>query len=211
MDDLSKKLEDIRIARHGAKICKALQNACIGIAGLGGLGSNIALSLARMGVGKLVLADFDHVDLSNIQRQQYNLSQVGRPKTEAMVETIAAVHPTCDIISHQVLIDENNAAEIFHDCQIVCEAFDDAHAKAMLVETLLSTRTNLDIIAASGMAGAKSANLIQTKKRMPRLYICGDEVSDINTDGHLYAARVAICANHQALMVLRLLNGEREP
>lgn len=211
MDEIIKELEKIRIARHGAKICKSLEEACIGIAGLGGLGSNIALSLARMGIGKLVLVDFDDVDLSNIQRQQYVLSQVGRPKTEAIAEIISAVHPSCDLVLHNLRIDENNAADIFRDCQIVCEAFDDAHAKAMLVETLLSASTELDIISASGMAGAKSANLIQTKKRMPHLYVCGDDVSDVSVDGHLYAARVAICANHQALMVLRLLNGEREP
>lgn len=211
MDNLIQQLERIRIARHGSAVCTAINKACIGIAGLGGLGSNIALTLARMGVGKLVLADFDHVDISNIQRQQYVLAQIGQPKTKALADAIAAVHPTCNVVQHQVHIDERNAARIFSDCQIVCEAFDDADAKAMLVETLLSDRADLYIVAASGMAGAGSANTIQTKKIMSRLYVCGDGISDIATDGHLYAARVAICANHQALMVLRLLCGKREP
>ena len=121
------------------------------------------------------------------------------------------MHPAGTFISHEGHINSDNAAMIFRDCAIVCEAFDDAYAKAMLIETLLALNEPPYVVAASGMAGCDSANRITTRRRMHRLYVAGDGESDVESKGHLYAARVAICANHQAMMVLRLILGETAP
>lgn len=207
---ITEALRQVRIARHGEAATYALESATVGIAGLGGLGSHIAVALARMGVGRLVLVDHDRVDLSNLQRQHYALPHLGRCKGEALAEQIAAIAPATETTVHQARVDADNATAFFRDCAIVCEAFDDPLAKALLVETLLAERSDVIVVAASGMAGSGSANRIRTEKRGRRLYLSGDGESDVR-EAHLYAARVALCANHQAMMVLRLLLGEMTP
>lgn len=207
---LAEELKAIRIARHGQEATEKLAAASIGIAGLGGLGSHIAMALARMGIGHMVLADFDRVDLSNIQRQNYTLAQVGELKTAATAANLMAVHPTLALSLYDHRLTPDNIPALFGQCDIVCEAFDDSEQKAMLVTSLL-TDTAVRVIANSGMAGCASGNLIQSRKRFDRLWICGDGESDVATDGHLYAPRVALCANHAALLVLRLVLGYDQP
>ncbi len=195
------------IERHGKEIHKKISSSSVAIAGLGGLGSNIAISLARCGVGKLLLVDFDRVDISNINRQQYFYEQIGMNKTDALKQTLQRINPYISVDTKCIKVNENNAKEIFEDYKIVCEAFDDAQNKAMLVNALLE-KTDSYIVAASGMAGYSSSNSIQTKKAMERLYLCGDFVTDMKDANGLMAPRVAICANHQANMVIRLICGE---
>ena len=195
------------IERHGEEIYKKISSSSVAIAGLGGLGSNIAISLARCGVGKLLLVDFDRVDISNINRQQYFYEQIGIKKTKALSEIIKKINPYINIETKCIKVTEENAQEIFDGYKIVCEAFDDAQNKAMLVNALLE-KTDAYIVAASGMAGYSSSNSIQTKKAMERLYLCGDFVTDIKDANGLMAPRVAICANHQANMVIRLICDE---
>lgn len=197
--------------RHGAENQQKLARARIGIAGLGGLGSAIACHLARLGVGKLVLADFDVVDISNLHRQQYTCTQVGMKKTEALAETLHAINPFVELELHSVKVAAENAPGLFADCSIVCEAFDEPDQKALLVETLLTTCPNTTIVGGSGMAGLGSANTIRTRKALERLYLCGDGCSDVAAEGSLASPRVGVCAGHQANMVLRLILGETEP
>lgn len=201
-------LYQARIERHGAEAVKKLQNACVGIAGLGGLGSHIAVSLARMGVGKLVLADFDRVDVTNLHRQQYFVEQVGLPKTEALADTLRKIDPWIQLELHPVRLTPENIPTIFGNCPILCEAFDKAEEKAMLLETVLTELPHTTVVSGSGMAGTGSANEIQTRKAMNRLYVCGDGKTDVAEYGSLFASRVAVCAGHQAHMVLRRLLGE---
>lgn len=203
-------LYQARIQRHGKEAVQKLQNACIGIAGLGGLGSHIAIFLARMGVGKLVLADFDRVDVTNLHRQQYFIDQVGLLKTKALADTLHKIDPWIQLELHPVRLTPENLSTIFGGCSILCEAFDKAEEKAMLLETVLTELPNMTVISGSGMAGAGSANKIQTRKAMNRLYLCGDEETDVAEYGSLFASRVAVCAGHQAHMVLRMLLGETE-
>lgn len=197
------------IERHTYPVYEKLHNASIAIAGLGGLGSNIAVSLTRAGIGKLFLVDFDKVDMSNLNRQQYLVSDLGRNKTEALKERLLKINPYTQIDILTTRVTEENAAEIFKDYPIVCEAFDRAENKAMLINTLLS-ETDKTIVAGSGMAGYLSSNMITTKKVMDRLYLCGDRVTDSAAVNGLMAPRVAICANHEANMILRLILGETE-
>ena len=198
-------------ARHGKELQAKFTGAAVAICGLGGLGSNIAVALARAGVGKLILIDFDKVDISNLHRQQYQADQIGLYKTEALTENLKRIAPYAEIISYTGRITEDNFQKLLQDADIICEAFDDAEAKAMLVNGVLEQLHTKYLIAASGMAGLGSANSIKTRRVMERFYLCGDGVSDVADDIGLVAPRVMLCAAHQAQMVLRILSGEYEP
>jgi len=198
-------------ARHGKELQAKFTGGTVAICGLGGLGSNIAVALARAGVGRLILIDFDKVDISNLHRQQYQADQIGLYKTEALTENLKRIAPYVEIISHTVPITEENFRELLQDADIICEAFDDAEAKAMLVNGVLEQLHTKYLIAASGMAGLGSANSIKTRRVMERFYLCGDGVSDVGDDIGLVAPRVMLCAAHQAQMVLRILSGNLEP
>ena len=201
------KIMDIRFSED---IHNKLKSAKVGIAGLGGLGSNIAAMLARSGVGNLHIVDFDKVDLSNLNRQNYYIDHLGMYKTEAAAKILKSINPYLNITYETTKIDENNAPDIFKDIDFICEAFDNAENKAMLINTLLTTYKDKKIVSGSGMAGYGSSNLIKTTKKMKNLYICGDGVSDINDGMGLMSPRVSICAGHQANMVIRLILGENE-
>lgn len=195
--------------RHGAELQRKFSSACVAVCGLGGLGSNVAISLARAGVGTLLLIDFDRVDISNLHRQQYRFSQLGMYKTEAMKQTLSEISPYCNIITHTVKLTEENLS-LLADCGIVCECFDNAECKAMLVNGISEHYPEKYIVAASGMSGLHTANRIQTKRLGKRLYICGDGISDVDNDGTLFAPRVMLCAAHQANTVLRIIAGKFE-
>ena len=191
--------------RHGEDVQKKFSAATIALCGLGGLGSNIAISLARAGIGKLILIDFDKVDITNLHRQQYKANQIGMDKTDALSENLKEIAPYIGIESHTVRITEDNAVELLKDADIICEAFDDAECKAMLTNFVLETMQDKFFVAASGMAGFGSANAIKTRKIMSRFYLCGDEESDVQSEGSLVSSRVMLCAAHQAHTVLRIL------
>ena len=199
------------VERHGADIQQKLDQASVGIAGLGGLGSNIAVHLARLGVGRLVLVDFDTVEVSNLNRQHYTMKDIGIPKTLALLEQLEAINHYLQYEPHTERVIPANAARLFWDCDVICEAFDRADQKAMLIETLLEQLPDTPIVSGSGMAGYGSANLMRTERRFGRLYVCGDGTSDIADGIGLMAPRVALCAAQQATMVLRLLLGHTDP
>ena len=197
--------------RHGAELQGKISSATVAICGLGGLGSNIAIALARSGIGKLILIDHDRVDLTNLHRQQYKANQIGMYKTDALCENLREFAPYLVIEAHNAYLTEDNAIEFIKGADIICEAFDDAEAKAMLVNGVLEQLHTKYLIAASGMAGLGSANSIKTRRVMERFYLCGDGVSDVADDIGLVAPRVMLCAAHQAQMVLRILSGNYEP
>lgn len=191
--------------RHGEELQKKFLAATVAICGLGGLGSNIAISLARAGIGKLILIDFDRVDITNLHRQQYKANQIGKYKTEALSENLKEIVPYINLEKHTVRVTEENAAQLLQDADIICEAFDNAETKAMLTNLVLETMADKFLVAASGMSGMGSANSIQTRKVAKRFYICGDGVSDVAEAGSLVSSRVMLCAAHQAHTVLRIL------
>ena len=196
--------------RHDEKIQKNFESATVAICGLGGLGSNIAFALARAGIGKLILIDFDSVDITNLHRQQYKANQIGINKTEALKENLSEIAPYVAIETHKVRISENNAEVLLEKADIICEAFDDAECKAMLVNLVLERMPEKYLVAASGMAGFGSANTIQTRRLSKRFYLCGDGTSDVQSEGCLVASRVMLCAAHQAHTVLRILTEQFE-
>ena len=197
--------------RHGAARQAKFDAARVAVCGLGGLGSNVAIALARAGVGHLHLIDFDRVEPSNLNRQQYAAEQVGLAKAEALKANIAAVNPYCEVVAEAVRITEENAAALLSGDDIICEAFDRAEEKAMLVSSALAAHPDKPVVAASGMAGLESANLISTVRVSKRLYVCGDRTADVADGLGLYGARVLACAAHQATMILRLIDGSEEP
>ena len=201
---------DALIARHGADLHKRFSSATVAVCGLGGLGSNIAVALARAGIGKLLLIDFDRVDLTNLHRQQYKTDQIGRYKTDALAENLSEIAPYTEIRAVTEKITEGNIANLFKDADIVCEALDNAESKAMLANGVLEHLPRCFLVAASGMAGMDTPNTIRTRKIMKRFYLCGDEVSEVEASVGLVAPRVMLCAAHQAHTVLRILAGEYE-
>ncbi len=205
-----KEWMDALVARHGVEIHKRFSSATVAVCGLGGLGSNIAVALARAGIGKLLLIDFDCVDITNLHRQQYKASQIGQCKTDALAENLLEIAPYTDIKTATVKLTEDNFAELLKDANVICEALDNAEAKAMLVNGVLEQLPGCFLVAASGMAGMDTPNTIKTRNIGKRFYLCGDEVSDVAGTIGLVAPRVMLCAAHQAQTVLRILAGEYE-
>ena len=201
---------DALIARHGLDLHKRFSSATVAICVLGGLGSNIAIALARAGIGKLLLIDFDRVDITNLHRQQYKANQIGIYKTDALAENLLEIAPYTEIKTVTAKITEENFADLLKEADVVCEAFDNAEAKAMLVNGVLEQLPDCYLVAASGMAGMDTPNTIQTRKVMKRFYLCGDRTSDVADTIGLVAPRVMLCAAHQAHTVLRILAGEYE-
>lgn len=204
------ELEALLVARHTPGVHDKVKKSVVGIAGLGGLGSNIAVSLARLGIGKLILVDFDVVEPSNLNRQQYFISHIGMPKTNALKELISRINPFVDVITINTYINENNVDECFKDAEIIVEAFDNPISKALLVNNILKKHPEKYIVAASGMAGYYSSNTIITKRRTSKFYLIGDGVSEAKLGCGLMAPRVAIAANHQANKVLQIILGEND-
>ena len=138
---------------HGKKLHKVFLSATVAICGLGGLGSNIAIYLARVGIGKLILIDFDRVDITNLHRQQYKATQIGMYKTDALADNLREIAPYIELEKHTEHITEDNAITLLKGADIICEAFDDAECKAMLTNTVLSELPDKYLVSASGMAG----------------------------------------------------------
>lgn len=196
--------------RYTPQMYERISKASVAIAGLGGLGSHVAVMLARAGVGHFLLVDFDTVELTNLNRQVYTCEHLGRKKTEALAETLKNINPYLEVETRNCKIEEKNAAELLGTYPIVCEAFDKPENKAMLVNTILEKTRDTIVVSGSGMAGCGSSNEIQTRRIMKRLYLCGDEKTELEPDTCLMAPRVTVCAAHQANMILRVILGITE-
>lgn len=192
-------------ARFPEEMQTKLRNARVAVAGLGGLGSNIAVMLARSGIGELLLVDFDTVDVTNLNRQMYLIPQLGKPKAEALPEILYQINPYLTYRSVCIKVTPGNVKELFSEYPIVCEAFDKPDQKAMLVRELLMQCPKTIVVSGNGMAGYSDANEIRTCQVMKRLYVCGDQSTDVGNGIGLIAPRVAVCAAHEANKVLQLI------
>ena len=194
-----------------ASFAEKLKCSVVGIAGLGGLGSNVAVALARAGVGKLIIADFDLVEESNLNRQQYFVDQVGKSKVDCAIENLQRINPRVEVEGHQVTLVPDNIPQIFRDADVIAECFDTAQAKQMIVETVLTKMGGVKIISVSGLAGYGKSNEITTRRISPRLVLVGDGRTGIDKCKILTAARVGIAAMHQANAIIELLIDEIHP
>ncbi|MCP4180300.1 MAG: sulfur carrier protein ThiS adenylyltransferase ThiF [bacterium] len=199
-------------AKNNKSITEKLSNAVVGIAGCGGLGSNIAVALTRIGIKKLVLVDFDKVELSNLNRQYYFIEDLGKNKVDALSDTLKRINPYIELETYCIKLNKENLHSIFNETFIVAEAFDTVSAKSMIVDCFLEGNyKNKYLVCASGMTGINSSNLISTKKLTSNIFISGDFVSEPNDEEGLMAPRVNIAVGHQANMIVRLLDGVVEP
>ena len=204
----AEQLEALMMARHTPGVHQRVTQGKVGIAGAGGLGSNVALALARIGVGRLVIADFDLVEPSNLNRQQYFIDQIGLPKVEALQQNLQRINPYVAVETFYGRVTPDNLGRIFAGVDVMVEAFDAADQKAMLTAAHLQQAPDCPLVAASGMAGYGSANSIRTERIRRNLYLVGDQVSAAAPGSGLMAPRVGIAASHQANAVLCLLLGE---
>jgi sulfur carrier protein ThiS adenylyltransferase len=202
------ELEGLMMARHTPGIHQKIKKSAVGIAGLGGLGSVIAIVLARIGVGTLILVDFDVVEPSNLNRQQYFIHQIGMSKVEALQENISKINPYVKVNPHHEKLDRNNVERIFKEAAVVVEAFDQAEEKAMLINAISEKMPGPYIVAASGVAGYGENNEIRTVQFSSKIFIVGDQKTAARPGVGLMAPRVGIVAHHQANTVLRILLGE---
>ena len=196
-------LKEVMMSRHTPGVYDNLQKASVGIAGVGGLGSHIAIALARIGVGNLVIVDFDVVEPSNLNRQMYQINQLGQKKVFAMKDNIQKINPYLNIAAIDKKIDNENIFSLFEDCSIVIEAFDRPDQKTMLIKSL--SKTNKIIIGASGMAGYGQNDSIITRKINDKLYIIGDFTNEAKPGRGLMAPRVMIAAAKQANLAVELI------
>ncbi|MDT8400261.1 MAG: sulfur carrier protein ThiS adenylyltransferase ThiF [Bacteroidales bacterium] len=177
----------------------------VGIAGAGGLGSNCAVALARSGIGKLVIADYDIVEGSNLNRQYYFTDQVGIKKTEALRDNLQRINPELSIKVHDLKLNADNIPNIFIDCDVIVEAFDKSDMKEMLAEAVMSTWPERPLILGSGLAGYGKTNELRERIIADTVIICGDEKTETSDELPPMAPRVAIVANMQANAVVEIL------
>jgi sulfur carrier protein ThiS adenylyltransferase len=181
-----------------------LKTKTVGIAGCGGLGSNCAVALARVGIGKLVIADFDKIEESNLNRQYFFRDQIGKIKSDTLKENIERINPDVKIISHPVFVDESNFANIFKECDLIIEAFDRPESKEMIVKAMSKLFPDKMLIMGIGISGWSHNDSIK-EIRYENLIICGDQASEVSNENPPLAPRVGIVANMQANVALEIL------
>lgn len=199
-----KNLEKKFFSKHDPQILPRLRASVVGIAGAGGLGSSVAVSLARAGIGKLIIVDFDRIEISNLNRQQYFWTQVGKVKVRALLENLRKINPFSEYVGYQRRITPKNVKAIFGKADLLIEAFDRAGQKQMLIESWIAYFPDRPIIAASGLSGWGRNQKIR-QRRVGNLYICGDEESEPARGISPMAPRVGIVANMQANLAVELL------
>lgn len=202
------ELEHLLMARHTPGVHAKLRKGRVAIAGIGGLGSNIATSLARMGVGYLRLIDFDVVEPSNINRQYYFLDQLGKLKTEALKETLLRINPYIQYDFINIKIEEHNVVETFEGFDVIIEAFDKAETKAMFIRKCMQNFKNSMIIGASGVAGVHDTSTLTINKLGKNTCIVGDFINEAKPGQGLMATRVAVAANIQANLAVQHILGD---
>ena len=189
------------------KIREKLQKSSVGIAGLGGLGSNAAISLARAGVGRLVLVDFDKIEESNLTRQYYFLKQIGQLKTKAMKENIKKINPNIKVDTFNQKLKKGSMEKPFYDVDVVIEALDHAKTKAEFIEEIMLKLPEKPIVAASGVTGYGKSDRILTKN-FKKLNVVYDEEALSSDDDVLLAPRVSLIANWEANIAIEILLGK---
>lgn len=205
-----KELDAVLIERHSEMVQSRLRQACVAVMGLGGLGSAVAVALVRIGVGKLLLADYDVVELSNLNRQYYFLDQLGLPKTEALKQNLERINPYISLELIQRRLSEDMIPQLFSGVDVLVECFDDPVMKASGLRSALTVLSEVGYVGASGVAGYGDNNTICTRKMKDRIYLVGDFQSAAEDGMSLMAPRVGVAAHHQANQVLRILLGVAE-
>lgn len=184
-----------------------LSKKTIGIAGCGGLGSNSAVALARVGVGNFVIADFDVVVEDNLSRQYYFMHQIGLLKVFALKQNLQLINPEVKVHAFDIKLCPSDIVELFGKCDVIIEAFDKPEMKYMIMETVHTFLPDKFLVMGIGMAGWGENNSIRTQFS-DKLIICGDQKNEVTSENPPLAPRVGIVANMQANIVLEILLGK---
>jgi sulfur carrier protein ThiS adenylyltransferase len=201
------ELEALLVARHGPQVHEKLKSGQVGVAGCGGLGSTLAVALARSGVGKLSLVDFDVVEPSNLNRQQYFIDQIGQPKVDALADNLSRINPYVQLELHRLRLTKANVTQLFAQCDVVAECFDNPVAKAELSFAMRRLLPAIPLVAVSGIAGYGRASSISSRRVFGNHFLIGDGVTAAEPGRGLLAPKVTVAAGYQANVVLRLLLG----
>jgi len=204
------ELEELLFSRQPFAITEKLKKACIGIAGAGGLGTVVAESLSRAGIGKIVIADFDIVEPSNLNRQHFFISQLGMAKVYALADNIKQFNPFTKVVQVREKVTASNCGRIFAGCSVVAECFDDPANKAEIVFGLRKSLPQCYVVAASGLAGTGCGNDIKTRKISDKFFVVGDMKSEVADGSGLFASRVGIAASMQTHIIIRLITGNEK-
>ena len=189
---------------YSEEIIEILQTKSVGIAGCGGLGSNCAVALARAGIGKLIIVDFDKIEESNLNRQYFFYDQIGLPKAKTLEMIINRINPKTEVHSYEIYLDINNTFEIFKDCDIIVEAFDKIESKEMIIKVVNKYFPDKKLVMGIGISGWGHNNKI-SETHLDNIIICGDRISEISETCPPMAPKVGIIANMQANVALELL------
>ncbi len=201
------EMECLLVARHTPGVHEAAKGATVGVMGLGGLGSPVAVALARVGVGRLIVADFDVVEPSNLNRQQYFIDQIGMKKTEALKSNLSRVNSYVQVETVDQRLTEDTIPLIFNEVDVLAECFDDPVMKAVALRAVRMHMPDTVYVGASGMAGYGENNTILTRRIFPGAYLVGDNETAAQAGQGLMAPRVGIAAHHQANQILRIILG----
>ncbi|OHB55671.1 MAG: thiamine biosynthesis protein ThiF [Planctomycetes bacterium GWF2_50_10] len=204
----AEEFKAVTVNNLGPAVWAKLNGATVAVAGLGGLGSRVAPALARSGVGKLIIVDFDIVEASNLNRQDYFADQLGLAKVAAMRDNLARINPGLALEAHNLKLIPETICSLFASADVIVECFDKPDQKQMIAETVLARMSPKPIVSASGLAGYGRSNDITTRRLSGRHIVVGDFVSASGPGTGLFAGRVGIAALHQANAVIELLINE---
>ncbi len=206
----SEDMEALLVARHTPGVHDCIKKAVVAVAGLGGLGTSVAVALARMGIGRLILVDFDVVEPSNLNRQQYRIKHLGMAKTQALTDQLGEINPYVSITAHKRVVEPGNVVELFKEADVIVECFDRAEAKSMLLGAVYESLPDTYLILASGLAGYGGSNAIRTFRLGERHFVVGDLRSAAEPGRGLMAPRVGIAAHHQANLAVSLIMSPKQ-
>lgn len=170
---------------------RILSGCSAGIAGAGGIGSNVAMLLARAGLGRITVVDHDEVALPNLNRQAYFLDQCGRLKVDALAENVSRIGAGTVFTGIGIRLLPGGFCAPFEGCDVLIEALDLAETKVLAIEEWTRGMPGVPVIAVSGIAGTGASGTIRLDHH-GSVSLVGDQTSDLSL-GTL-ATRVSLAA-----------------
>lgn len=203
----------IMLPDFGVEGQERLRSARVLVVGLGGLGSPVAMYLAAAGVGRLVLADFDAVDLSNLQRQILHTSdRIGMPKADSAQIALRAINPEVDLISVKRSLTEERLPELVAEVDLVVDGCDNFATRFAVNRACVAARVPLVSGAAIRMEGQVSAFSGQPGTACYRcLYPDDGDIDETCSANGVLAPLVGIIGSVQAAEAIKILAGVGVP
>ena len=188
------------MARQRPEINDAVKDFTVAVLGCGGLGSQVAWILARLGVGKLILYDFDVVEASNLNRQNYSISDIGKKKVQATAEKITDWLPHVYVEARDEFVDAEVLKAIEAEADIVVEAYDGVQSKIEAFDFFQDHNT--PYVCTTGVAGLSGA---VKRKDFGHIHMVGDFNGEDRRD--CYLPKVMTIAAMECQVVFELIIG----